>query len=483
MMNIRIFAWAVLILLALTRVVFINYSGQGNLKNFADLCGLDFSTQKVLLSGTIISYPDVRDKETKIIVRADSNKVISGAGAGTSTASVSTNCELKIDGDILVHKKGRLDVRPGDIIKVSGKLTKPRNFLSLSKSGFGNGSKVTTEGASQNAMQFDYVGYLLAQNVVYAIKSSEILEIRQGSPPPWVIFRDKFETTIKHMIPEPQSSLALGVLLGGKSSLGKVLVEEFRSAGILHMVVLSGYNVAVIISLVTYLLGFLSIKLRFICIIGAVWVFADMVGGGSTVIRASIMALAPHLAGRLGFKHSGIASLFFAGTVMVIVNPYILISDPSFHLSFLATFGILVFCRPLLSFVKLLHVPDFFAEQIATTISAQIWVTPYLLKAMGMLSLMTLISNMSTSSFVPPLMASTFFAGVLEPLLPSFAYLFGLISYYLASYIFAVAHYVSAIPHSVINGLNISIWEMWGIYMIMLVVYFCLRQSKILAKI
>ena len=83
--------------------------------------------------------------------------------------------------------------------------------------------------------------------------------------------------------------------------------------------------------------------------LGAVTIilFAMMVGGGPTVARASIMALAALLARATGRQYEAGVALFLAGALMVVVNPLVLVYDVGFQLSFLATLG-LIYLAPLL---------------------------------------------------------------------------------------------------------------------------------------
>jgi predicted membrane metal-binding protein len=49
-------------------------------------------------------------------------------------------------------------------------------------------------------------------------------------------------------LPEPQSGLAGGITVGDKRAMGKDLTQEFRTVSLVHIVVLSGYNITVVIN-------------------------------------------------------------------------------------------------------------------------------------------------------------------------------------------------------------------------------------------
>lgn len=61
---------------------------------------------------------------------------------------------------------------------------------------------------------------------------------------------------IEQMLPEPQAGLGEGLLLGVKQALGAELESAFRTAGIVHIVVLSGYNIMLVIMFATQCLSY-----------------------------------------------------------------------------------------------------------------------------------------------------------------------------------------------------------------------------------
>src|SRR4051812_47120838 len=58
--------------------------------------------------------------------------------------------------------------------------------------------------------------------------------------------KNSFMRSIGAALPEPESALAAGLIVGGKQGLGDRLIEAFTEAGMLQIVVLSGYNVMIV---------------------------------------------------------------------------------------------------------------------------------------------------------------------------------------------------------------------------------------------
>lgn len=196
--------------------------------------------------------------------------------------------------------------------------------------------------------------------------------------------------TVRESLPEPQASLLLGIILGIKSGFPASFYEAMRMTGTLHVVVVSGYNIMVIINTLERLLIFLPLKVRLATVFIFVLFFMLLVGFEPPVVRAVVMGSLGLLAIALGRQTAALRALIFAGLVMVLINPE-WITDLSFQLSFLATLGlILIF--------PLLHrlFPDrggVLRESFLLTLAAQMAVWPLIAYSFGQFSVVSLLVN------------------------------------------------------------------------------------------
>jgi competence protein ComEC len=126
-----------------------------------------------------------------------------------------------------------------------------------------------------------------------------------------------FVEKIESVIAQPQSSLLGGLLLGSKRALGKDLQEEFRRAGVIHVVVLSGYNVTIVANAIMEFFSFLPRSFGIFSGIGSIILFALMTGASATTVRASIMAIFALLAGWIGRRYDVSRALVIAGVLML----------------------------------------------------------------------------------------------------------------------------------------------------------------------
>ena len=339
----------------------------------------------------------------------------------------------------------------GDEVSISGKLMVPKNFEQ-----------------ADTGRPFDYVSYLAKDGIFYQFIRPDISRIGEGKgniiKRELLLLKHAFLDRVSRVIPEPESSLLGGLLVGAKQSLGKDLLDDFRTAGVIHIVVLSGYNLTIVAEAIMRFFSFMprmwGLSLGGISIV----LFSIMTGAGATVVRASIMALLALLARATGRIYEITLTLLFAGFVMLLYNPKILIFDPSFQLSFLATLG-LIHGAPLLE-KHLKFIPKTFGlrDIVSATLATQIFVLPLLLYMMGKFSVVSLPVNLLILPFIPLTMLFGFLTGVAGFISIFFSFPFAFIAHLFLWYELKVVEVAAAIPFASIGGFALSGPIMFFIY-------------------
>ncbi|MEX0934923.1 MAG: ComEC/Rec2 family competence protein [Candidatus Paceibacterota bacterium] len=350
-----------------------------------------------------------------------------------------------------VEARGRITLRAyprveyGDRLHLSGKLSVPEDFIS-----------------EDTGRLVAYEEYLATQGVGYQMiyPEVEIVARGAGSGIQQTLFSIKhvFLERIGRFVPEPQSALLGGMTVGAEEALGEELEEDFRDTGLIHIVVLSGYNVTIIADVFMRLASFLPLLVR--SLLGSVGIilFALLVGASATIIRASIMALIVVFARVIGRPHHILRALILAAVGMVIVNPRIIAYDPGFQLSFLATAG-LIFLAPVVEYY-ISRVPSRFEikESIAATVSTQIFVLPLLLYMTGVLSIASLPVNVLGLPAVPLAMLFGALIAVFSYLGPIIVLPFAIAGNILSAYIIRVVELFAALPFTTVELPTVSIW-------------------------
>ncbi len=140
--------------------------------------------------------------------------------------------------------------------------------------------------------------------------------------------------------------LQAAVLLGNREHLSDSVSRDFRRLGISHLLVVSGTHFSVIVSLLEQALRRLRLKRRLrACLnMALIFLFMALTGFTPSVLRAGIMYIIAQLAVLVSRRVSSVSSLAFAGSVMVLINPYIAV-DCGMQLSFVAAYTCIAFMK------------------------------------------------------------------------------------------------------------------------------------------
>jgi competence protein ComEC len=269
-----------------------------------------------------------------------------------------------------------------------------------------------------------------------------------------------------------------GLLLGDKSSLNKELENEFRRAGVIHIIVLSGYNITLVAEFFMWIFQKISRRLRFAITAAAIILFAIMVGAGATVIRASIMTLLVLFAKSQGRMSDISRALVFAAFLMILQNPRILMFDYSFALSFLSTCA-LIYIAPIIERL-LVFITDRWKlrELVVSTLSTQLFVLPLLLYRSGDISVVSLPVNLLVLPFVSITMFSGFVTVVVSFVSHALSIPFSLLSYALLHYELTVVHLFASFKVASFHVAHFPMWLMILFYAFFITLIMRFRTEK-----
>jgi competence protein ComEC len=145
-------------------------------------------------------------------------------------------------------------------------------------------------------------------------------------------------------IPEPQASLAQGMILGIRGNITPELQNAFIQSGTMHILVISGSQFNIVAGILVATGIWLFGKRRFFYIwlaLAAIWIYALLTGMSPPVIRSAVMVSIFLFADLLGRQKSAMTAIGFAAALMIAITPKIL-ADASFQLTFMSTLGMVV---------------------------------------------------------------------------------------------------------------------------------------------
>lgn len=332
----------------------------------------------------------------------------------------------------------------GDVLLLRGRVEAPRPFAS---------------GAGRT---FPYPEWLKKEGVVRVLYRPSLEKVGEGegnmlAAQLWSLKRALL-SSLARVLPEPALGLAAGLLFGEKRALGDTWVDALRATGVVHIVVLSGYNITLVGEAVRGALRFLPPALQWWGGGAAIAAFAVMVGGGATVVRATLMGLLALVARATGNVYEITHALLLAGLAMLAFNPLLLAFDPSFQLSFLATLGLIhgaPLAERLFPFLPAALGLRGFA---AATLATQTAVLPLLLYQTGTFSLVALPANLLVLAVTPAAMLFSFLAGLVGVWSVLLAAPFAFAAWFTLSYQLEVVRFFAALPFA---ALTIPAFPFW----------------------
>ena len=236
----------------------------------------------------------------------------------------------KSQGKVLLFVPRYPEYKYGDILWIKGHLEKPQSFGS-----------------------FDYQAYLADQGIYFTMLYPQIKVLEQGAGPrpmEWIYsLRERLSQSLSTALPEPQASLAQGIVLGLRSTIPDDLKSNLSITGTAQLLAISGINLSIIAGILVTIGLWIFGRRHYIYVWLAlliIWLYSLLTGMQPPVIRSAIMASLFLLAELSGRQKNAFVALAFGAAVMVAVTPRVL-WDVSFQLSFLAMAGLIFIAPPI----------------------------------------------------------------------------------------------------------------------------------------
>ena len=252
------------------------------------------------------------------------------------------------------------------------------------------------------------------RHVVGRIEATEIAAAGDGDPV------HRLANAVRAMLLRGAAVLApdrralfSGFVLGDDRGQSVVVADDFRGAGLTHLLVVSGENVAFVLAVAMPVLRRLGLRWRWAATLAVIGLFGVMTRFEPSVLRASVMASVAVTAWMLGRPVTGLRTLALAVTALVLADP-MLVGVFGFQLSVAASGGILLLAEPL---ARHLPVPRLVAEPLGVTLAAQVAVGPLLAGRAGGLPVAGIGANLLAEPAAALIMAWGLTGGLLAGLI------------------------------------------------------------------
>lgn len=366
-------------------------------------------------------------------------------------------------GKILLYTDLYPEYTQGDLISVSAKVYQPEPI-------------VDDKGDS-----FAYDKYLAKDGIYATCYRPYLKKFGQERSFLFYIYQVKnyFWQNLNNYLVEPSSSLAKGMLLAARREIPDQLRNDFARVGLSHIIAISGLHIAIIVWLIQSFLIFfgLSRKRSFIFLLIILFVYLFLIAFPSSALRASLMVVFVLLGPFLGRNTPSVYSLVLVADIFVLINPYVLLYDIGFQLSFLAVLGLLFY----VNFFKkiLVFIPEKFKirEVFSVTLAAQVFTWPLIVYNFNIFSVIAPVVNFLILPLLPLVLVLSFALAIFGfwPLLAQF------ISWPLflvLKFIYLVANFFADTPYAYFTVNNFSLSYMLLSLFFMLALTYVLKPNS-----
>jgi competence protein ComEC len=221
--------------------------------------------------------------------------------------------------------------------------------------------------------------------------------------------RERASDGLGRGMPAREAELARGFVIGEDEGIDPATKEDFRRAGLSHLLAVSGQNVTLLALLAMPLMAALGIPLRerLVWVLGLIVVYVPLAGAGPSIQRAGVMGAAGVLATLAGRRASRLYALLLALGVTLAIDPGVA-ADIGWQLSFAAVTGIFLLASPLREAIAARIGAGGWrralAEGAAVTIAATVATAPLIAFHFETLSTTTLAANLLAMPAVAPAM-------------------------------------------------------------------------------
>ena len=423
-----------------------------------------YNDEAVTIKGIINTDPEVREKTIHLQLSVTDIKL------ATEWQEVS--------GTVLLFVPRYSTYSYGDVLLVTGKLETPPQLD-----------------------DFDYKGYLANQGIYSTMlyPQLEILERDKGFKPlAWVYsVRNRLSQTLAEVLPEPQASLAQGIILGKRGTIPSPLKDDFSRTGTAHLLAISGLHLSIVAGILLSIGIWLFGRRNFTYIwlaLAAIWLYALLTGMHTPIVRGAIMASLFLTTELLGRQRSAITALSFAAAVMVGISPQILWTA-SFQLSFLAMAGLIFIAPPFQALGRkavsrtlgedgvAVSIANIITDGFAVTLGAVIAVWPVIAYYFGIISFVGPLATFLALPALPGIIITGALTGGLGLIALPLAYPIGWLAWLFLSYLLLVVNVFAALPISSSEVGSVDTTLMGGYYLALIVAIWFHSNRKKLANL
>ena len=210
--------------------------------------------------------------------------------------------------------------------------------------------------------------------------------------------REKVRKFIENTLDNRSSGILQALIIGDDRKIEEDIQEQYKKAGMIHLLVVSGGHVAFLVMLITYILEMINIgkNKRKYSLILMIIMYIFITGCTPSVLRAGIATIIIIISSLIGRQNDTLTTIGLVALLLILENPNVIYSL-SFELSFLRALGILL-GSPKLNKTMNKVLRHKISEAVSLTLSAQLFVSPITLYNFNTIYFGGVISNIFSMS-------------------------------------------------------------------------------------
>ncbi|HTC86214.1 MAG TPA: ComEC/Rec2 family competence protein, partial [Candidatus Acidoferrum sp.] len=272
------------------------------------------------------------------------------------------------------------------------------------------GLRIRLSGRLQALADDDYGRYLAGIGVSATIRATDLAVTGDVADAGSVIegIRRAGDEALTRSLPEPEAGLASGILIGLRDRVDRDLAAAFVSAGVSHVVAISGWNIAIVGAAIGAVLRGWPRRRRTVATLLAIFIYTILTGASPSVLRAAVMAAVVLTARESGRPGRAAAALGWAIAGLLVTGPS-LVTDPGFALSAAATGGLIAWATPLTDRIASWRggvLPGWLAGSLGVSLAAEFATLPIALLWFGRVAIIAPAVNLAVVPLVAPAMAA-----------------------------------------------------------------------------
>jgi competence protein ComEC len=338
------------------------------------------------VTGALVADAAATASGVALHMEVDSIAAGSAAAGAPGAKTVSGGVQLTVVGALAAERLG--EWRAGRRVRLPAQLRRPSRYLDV------------------GVPDYERLLGRRGATLVGTVKSGALVEVLQRGGPvdeATAAIRAYARRALTRAVgswSRRSGSIVTAIVIGDRTGLEEDVERRLQEAGTFHVIAISGGNVAILAGLLLTAFRFGGVLGRgaMLSAIGLLIGYARLVGGGSSVDRATFMAVLHFGARAMDQRAPPLNALAVSAACLVTCQP-LSASDPAFILTFGAAFGIIL----IVPLVRDAHLPtslEWAASMFAASVAAEVMLMPVGASAFSRVTFAGLVLNFAAVPFM-----------------------------------------------------------------------------------